>query len=96
MAVEALAAAWTAGAVDPSSLPTVRAALHRGAGWLLHAVESGKWREPAPIGFYFAKLWYFERLYPMIFVTAALNRLLDAASTDPALPAPAAIPGAND
>jgi squalene-hopene/tetraprenyl-beta-curcumene cyclase len=32
------------------------------------------WREPAPIGFYFARLWYFERLYPMIFTVAALRR----------------------
>ena len=30
--------------------------------------------EPSPIGFYFAKLWYFERLYPLIFTVAALGR----------------------
>jgi squalene-hopene/tetraprenyl-beta-curcumene cyclase len=30
--------------------------------------------EPSPIGFYFAKLWYFERLYPLIFTVAALRR----------------------
>ena len=30
-------------------------------------VESGEWLRPSPIGFYFAKLWYYERLYPMIF-----------------------------
>ena len=96
VAVEALAAVWATGAVDPSSLSAVRAALHRGADWLVHAVESGKWREPAPIGFYFAKLWYFERLYPMIFVTAALNRLLNAASTDSPFPAPATKPVAAD
>jgi squalene-hopene/tetraprenyl-beta-curcumene cyclase len=30
--------------------------------------------EPSPIGFYFAKLWYYERLYPRIFTVAALKR----------------------
>jgi hypothetical protein len=37
-------------------------------------VEAGDWREPAPIGFYFAKLWYYERLYPMIFTVGALGK----------------------
>ena len=32
--------------------------------------------EPATIGFYFAKLWYFERLYPLIFRTGASGRAL--------------------
>jgi squalene-hopene/tetraprenyl-beta-curcumene cyclase len=36
-------------------------------------VEDGSFREPSPIGFYFAKLWYFERLYPLIFAVAALR-----------------------
>ena len=42
--------------------------------WLVEAVESGRFREPSPIGFYFAKLWYFEKLYPIIFTVAALGR----------------------
>jgi squalene-hopene/tetraprenyl-beta-curcumene cyclase len=45
----------------------------RGLGWILERIESGTWSEPAPIGFYFAKLWYFERLYPQIFAAAALR-----------------------
>ena len=44
-----------------------------GVRWLLEAVESGRWTTPAPIGFYFAKLWYHERLYPVIFAVAALR-----------------------
>jgi squalene-hopene/tetraprenyl-beta-curcumene cyclase len=47
----------------------------RGAAWLVAAVESGRFREPSPIGFYFAKLWYFEKLYPLIFTVAALGRV---------------------
>jgi squalene-hopene/tetraprenyl-beta-curcumene cyclase len=48
--------------------------VQRGLAWLVEAVESGRFREPTPIGFYFAKLWYFERLYPIIFSVAALGR----------------------
>ena len=51
------------------------AAVENGARWLATRVASGAWREPAPIGFYFAKLWYYERLYPLIFATAALGRV---------------------
>jgi len=46
----------------------------RGIAWLIEAVESGRFREASPIGFYFAKLWYFEKLYPLIFTVAALGR----------------------
>ncbi|MFO0796557.1 MAG: hypothetical protein U0804_03710 [Gemmataceae bacterium] len=42
--------------------------------WLVEAVETGRFREASPIGFYFAKLWYFEKLYPLIFTVAALGR----------------------
>ncbi|MFO0805722.1 MAG: prenyltransferase/squalene oxidase repeat-containing protein [Gemmataceae bacterium] len=48
--------------------------IERGLTWLISAVESGRFREPSPIGFYFAKLWYFEKLYPIIFTVAALGR----------------------
>ena len=49
-------------------------AAERGLTYLASAVRDGSFRNAAPIGFYFAKLWYFERLYPMIFATSALNR----------------------
>ena len=49
-------------------------AAERGARWLVERVESGAWREAAPIGFYFAKLWYYERLYPLIFTVGALGK----------------------
>ena len=69
LAVEAL----TAFAGTKSS-PECRAALERGLAWLVEQVETGRWRETSPIGFYFARLWYYEKLYPMIFTVAALNR----------------------
>ena len=54
------------------------AALHeaaeRGIAWLTAAVESGRHRESSPIGFYFARLWYYEKLYPLIFSVSALGQ----------------------
>jgi squalene-hopene/tetraprenyl-beta-curcumene cyclase len=50
------------------------AALEKGLTWLILRVERGEHRQPAPIGFYFAKLWYYERLYPLTFTVAALGR----------------------
>lgn len=51
----------------------ITGAVARGAEWLSARVRNGSWREPSPIGFYFAKLWYHEKLYPLIFTVGALN-----------------------
>ena len=48
-----------------------------GLNWLLDRVESGTFGHPTPIGLYFAKLWYFERLYPIIFAVSALGRAIE-------------------
>jgi len=56
-------------------LPNPDSAVEQGVNWLLARVESGEWTKPSPIGFYFAKLWYYEKLYPMIFTVGALNRV---------------------
>ena len=50
-----------------------RTALSRAAGWLVNRTENGSRFDPSPIGFYFAKLWYFEKLYPLIFAVGALE-----------------------
>jgi squalene-hopene/tetraprenyl-beta-curcumene cyclase len=52
----------------------VREAIARGAAWLVDATARGTRTPVSAIGFYFAKLWYHERLYPLIFTTAALGR----------------------
>jgi squalene-hopene/tetraprenyl-beta-curcumene cyclase len=51
-------------------------ALDAGIRWLVQAVETDVFRRPAPIGFYFSKLWYYEKLYPVIFSLAALGQVL--------------------
>ncbi|HTM51167.1 MAG TPA: prenyltransferase/squalene oxidase repeat-containing protein [Bryobacteraceae bacterium] len=48
--------------------------VRRGVEWLLEKTRCGAVTEPSPIGFYFASLWYFEELYPLIFAAAALRR----------------------
>lgn len=59
-------------------LPEARAAMHRGAHWLAERVEQGSWTRPAPIGLYFASLWYSEDLYPVVWTVEALGRVLAA------------------
>ena len=91
---------WGGGSGTPSSIeetalaveilladPDARTAARRGLTWLVERVEDGSWAEPAPIGFYFARLWYFERLYPLTFTVGALRQgclRLQHELTDPA------------
>ena len=52
------------------------ATIMRGFEWLITSIERGNLDCSWPIGFYFAKLWYHERLYPPIFSLAALGSVL--------------------
>jgi squalene-hopene/tetraprenyl-beta-curcumene cyclase len=62
--------------VAPSLALRASAAVNRGLAYLVQQVETGGLHNPTPIGFYFAKLWYFEKLYPIIFTVAALGHAL--------------------
>jgi squalene-hopene/tetraprenyl-beta-curcumene cyclase len=69
----------TALAVD--ALATIAAdaratdALTRGLAWLHVNTDHGCRFTQAPIGLYFARLWYSEELYPLIFTVGALERV---------------------
>jgi squalene-hopene/tetraprenyl-beta-curcumene cyclase len=52
----------------------IRAAAERGVAWIIAETQQGTRFPPHPIGFYFAKLWYYESTYPLIFALAALER----------------------
>ena len=67
LAVEALAGIEQAGASE---------AVSRGAAWLVRNTERGTRFPATPIGLYFARLWYSERLYPVMFTVSALSRVL--------------------
>ena len=50
-------------------------ALVKGVLWLADATGNGTRFDASPIGFYFARLWYFEKLYPVIWTVEALSRV---------------------
>ena len=57
-----------------ADFPEAQPATDRAAQWLAARVDEGTVNQASPIGFYFARLWYFEDLYPIIFAAAGLNR----------------------
>ncbi len=63
-----------------------------GTNWLIRRIEDDTWTQPTPIGFYFAKLWYYERLYPMVFTVAALEAVARLETVAAGVP-PAVEPG---
>lgn len=80
---------WGGGRGTPSSMeetslameivadagPEADQAHEAGAAWLIDRLRHDDWSVPTPIGFYFAKLWYFEKMYPLVGAVAALGRL---------------------
>jgi squalene-hopene/tetraprenyl-beta-curcumene cyclase len=79
LALESLAAVIECEALEPSlNQASIRDAVSKGTAWLASRVDSGQWTQPSPIGFYFANLWYFEKLYPQIYTVAALERCFSA------------------
>jgi squalene-hopene/tetraprenyl-beta-curcumene cyclase len=57
----------------PSRIAEVRSASVKALAWLTAATDHGRKFPPSALGLYFAKLWYFEQLYPMIGSAAALG-----------------------
>ena len=47
----------------------------KGAAWLVKRIENATSLTPSPIGLYFARLWYFEELYPVIFTLSAMTKI---------------------
>jgi squalene-hopene/tetraprenyl-beta-curcumene cyclase len=70
---------WGGRASTPSTVEETALAVEglggdaRGLAWLERETAGGTRFPPAPIGFYFANLWYFERLYPVAFTAAAVR-----------------------
>ncbi|MHC4983094.1 MAG: prenyltransferase/squalene oxidase repeat-containing protein [Planctomycetota bacterium] len=70
----AVAVAALARAADTVRVPKLTDGIAAGVSWLIERTEGGRRFPASPIGLYFAKLWYFEELYPLIFTVAALRR----------------------
>ena len=77
LAVEALISGGRRASLQP--------AIKKGLYWLVTAVLENRHQESSPIGFYFAKLWYYERLYPLVFTAAALGSAVREMTCDPVL-----------
>ena len=54
--------------------PAYERSVSRGLSWLATAVEQDAHRRPAILGFYFSRIWYYERLSPLAFAAGALTR----------------------
>lgn len=62
-----------------------REAAMRAMRWLTDAVEANHHAECAPLGRYFGKVWYYERLYPLVWTVAALGPAARKALADKTL-----------
>ena len=62
--------------------PGLPEAIGAGAAWLMRAIAADA--EASPVGLYFAQLWYYEELYPLVFALAGLA----AASRHPSVSSP--------
>jgi squalene-hopene/tetraprenyl-beta-curcumene cyclase len=58
-------------ALSATSDEALEPILNSGMRWLASHTDVGTDFPASPIGFYFASLWYFERLYPVLFATSA-------------------------
>ncbi|MEZ6143735.1 MAG: prenyltransferase/squalene oxidase repeat-containing protein [Zavarzinella sp.] len=68
------------------AVPTEHPTIQNGYQYLLQQIAEESWTTPSPIGFYFAKLWYFEKMYPLVYVSTAIGRLrilMQSSSTVP-------------
>ncbi|MHB9025563.1 MAG: prenyltransferase/squalene oxidase repeat-containing protein [Armatimonadota bacterium] len=58
----------------------------RGIAYLVSRIETGDWTQPAPIGLYFASLWYAEDLYPLVWTVEALGSFISNAEVADGVP----------
>ena len=83
LALDSLASLKISSGIVTTTIPDalLSKAIDRAAQWLTVRVNAGTVDQPAPIGFYFARLWYFEDLYPIIIAAARLNRWRENSKT---------------
>jgi squalene-hopene/tetraprenyl-beta-curcumene cyclase len=73
LAVDALSTVLLQSAIrEPQSAMD---SVSRGAEWLIRSTDQGRSTPASPIGLYFASLWYFEELYPLVFALSALGKV---------------------
>jgi len=63
------------GDVPDRKAEAIKKAVTFGTNWLMKNIDSDNDLPASPIGLYFAKLWYYEKLYPVIFTVGALEKV---------------------
>jgi squalene-hopene/tetraprenyl-beta-curcumene cyclase len=76
--VEETAAAVSALMPIAATNATYERYVSRGISWLADSVEHDGHRQPAIVGFYFWRIWYYDRLYPLALAAGALSRAVGA------------------
>ena len=69
LALDAFAASYN---TAKQNHPEIDTTLSQATAWL---IENTNEMTPTPIGLYFASLWYYEKLYPLTFAIAALQKV---------------------
>jgi squalene-hopene/tetraprenyl-beta-curcumene cyclase len=80
LAVDGLCAAADSGLGVPAE--QVWSAVSNGVSWLVEQTKEDGSVTASPIGLYFARLWYFEELYPVIFAVSALQKAKNIVNSD--------------
>jgi squalene-hopene/tetraprenyl-beta-curcumene cyclase len=89
LCTETLLLAIQCSSIDELMRKRLESHARRGVEWLLRAVELDCIAIHWPIGFYFAKLWYYEKMYPLVFAASTLTKALNIDwSQDAARPRP--------
>ena len=73
MVVHVLSLALHAAPLDGAQKVALRGAIERGVQWLMMNTKNGTVFPSAPIGLYFARLWYHEMIYPVVWTLGALR-----------------------
>lgn len=74
LAVDALARWHARRTLADDEVAQAESAIARGMRWLTEHTGGARGFPAAPIGLYFARLWYAEALYPIIFMASALRQ----------------------
>ncbi len=72
LALDAISGCAAIDGLSDNLADALKKALLNGSEALIERVNSHETLPPSPIGLYFARLWYHERLYPIIFSLSAL------------------------
>ncbi len=61
----------------PNNVDATEPAITRGVSWCKDKIRQDGFT-PSPIGLYFSKLWYSEKLYPSLFLSASMRAVVEA------------------